>query len=61
MTEDPRTPADTPADAPADSPAAASPPTPASEWIEEHEPPSTEAERQAQETIRAVSRLEESN
>lgn len=57
MTEHPRTPADTPADTPATSSA----PPPASEWIEEHEPPSTEAERQAQETIRSVSRLEESN
>lgn len=36
-------------------------PAPASEWVQEHEPPRSEAERQAQETVRAVSRLEESN
>ena len=37
------------------------PPLPASAWVEEHAPPTTEAERQAQETVRSVSRLEESN
>jgi hypothetical protein len=36
-------------------------PPPGAEWVEEHEPPRTEAERQALETIRSVSRLEESN
>lgn len=34
---------------------------PASSWVEDHEPPSTEAERQVQQTVRSVSRLEESN
>ena len=37
------------------------PPLPGSAWVQDHEPPQTEAERQAQETIRSVSRLEESN
>ena len=37
------------------------PPEPASSWVRDHMPPATEAERQAQETIRSVSRLEESN
>ena len=36
-------------------------PEPASEWVQDHEPPTSEAERQAQETVRSVSRLEESN
>jgi hypothetical protein len=36
-------------------------PRPGSDWVQEHQPPDTEAERQAQETIRSVSRLEESN
>ena len=39
----------------------ADPPPPASAWVEEHEPPASEAERQALETVRSVSRLEESN
>ena len=37
------------------------PPPPASAWVEDHEPPASEAERQALETVRSVSRLEESN
>ncbi len=37
------------------------PPPPGSTWVQDHEPPATEAERQAQETIRSLSRLEESN
>ena len=37
------------------------PPLPGSAWVEEHAPPTSEAERQAQETVRSVSRLEESN
>ena len=37
------------------------PPPPGSAWVQELDPPTTEAERQAQETIRSVSRLEESN
>lgn len=37
------------------------PPPPGSEWVADHAPPATEAERQAQETVRSVSRLEESN
>lgn len=37
------------------------PPLPASEWVKDHEPPADEAERQTQETVRSVSRLEESN
>jgi hypothetical protein len=37
------------------------PPQPGAAWVQEHQPPDTEAERQAQETIRSVSRLEESN
>lgn len=37
------------------------PPEPGSSWVEDHEPPASEAERQAQETVRSVSRLEESN
>ncbi|CAN5222262.1 hypothetical protein BH24ACT10_BH24ACT10_06020 [soil metagenome] len=37
------------------------PPLPASAWVQDHEPPADEAERQAQATIRSVSRLEESN
>lgn len=37
------------------------PPKPASAWVEEHAPPASEAERQAQETVRSLSRLEESN
>lgn len=36
-------------------------PQPAAQWLEEHEQPRTEAERQVQATIRSVSRLEESN
>ena len=36
-------------------------PEPASSWVQDHEPPASEAERQAQETVRSVSRLEESN
>ena len=39
----------------------ADPPPPASVWVEDHEPPTTEAEREATETVRAISRLEESN
>lgn len=39
----------------------ADPPEPGSAWVEDHEPPASEAERQAQETVRSVSRLEESN
>ena len=39
----------------------ADPPPPASAWVEEHEPPASEAERQALVTVRSVSRLEESN
>ena len=57
MTEQPGA----PGDAPATSGRPTDPPPPASEWVEDHEPPSTEAERQVQETIRSVSRLEESN
>ncbi|MCW2680844.1 MAG: hypothetical protein JWM62_2245 [Frankiales bacterium] len=37
------------------------PPLPGSAWVQDHEPPRTEAERQAQETIRSLSRLEEGN
>jgi hypothetical protein len=37
------------------------PPPPGSAWVRDHEPPADEAERQAQETVRSVSRLEESN
>jgi hypothetical protein len=37
------------------------PPLPGSAWVEEHAPPASEAERQAQETVRSVSRLDESN
>lgn len=44
-------------DAEAPEPAA----EPASVWVEDHEPPQDEAERQALETVRSVSRLEESN
>ena len=36
-------------------------PEPASSWVQDHEPATTEAERQAHETVRSVSRLEESN
>jgi hypothetical protein len=39
----------------------ADPPLPGSAWVAEHAPPATEAERQVQDTIRSVSRLEESN
>jgi hypothetical protein len=39
----------------------ADPPLPGSAWVQELEPPASEAERQVQETIRSVSRLEESN
>lgn len=52
MTE-PRTP-----DQPDSAPEA---PTPASEWVRDHEPPADEAEREVQATLRSVSRLEESN
>lgn len=34
---------------------------PASVWVEDHAPPDDEAQRQALETVRSVSRLEESN
>ena len=34
---------------------------PAAEWVRDHEPPTSEAERQVQQTVRSVSRLEESN
>ena len=34
---------------------------PASVWVEDHAPPHDEAQRQALETVRSVSRLEESN
>ena len=37
------------------------PPPPGSAWVQELAPPTSEAERQVQETIRSVSRLEESN
>ena len=37
------------------------PPEPGSAWVEDHAPPATEAERQALETVRSLSRLEESN
>ena len=37
------------------------PPPPGSAWVQELDPPTSEAERQVQETIRSVSRLEESN
>ena len=37
------------------------PPPPASAWVQDHEPPADEAEREVQATIRSVSRLEESN
>ena len=37
------------------------PPLPGSAWVQELGPPKDEAQRQAQETIRSVSRLEESN
>ncbi len=37
------------------------PPPPASTWVQDHEPPADEAEREVQATIRSVSRLEESN
>ena len=36
-------------------------PEPGSVWVEEHEPPRDEAQREALETIRSVSRLEEAN
>ena len=36
-------------------------PEPASVWVEDHAPPEDEAQRQALETVRSVSRLEESN
>jgi hypothetical protein len=36
-------------------------PEPASVWVDEHAPPEDEATRQALETVRSVSRLEESN
>ena len=49
----------TPSPAPDDR--RADPPPPASAWIDAHGEPSTEAEREAQETIRSISRLEESN
>lgn len=56
----------TPAPPPADQPDASlesgeQAPEPASSWVKDHEPPATEAERQAQETVRSVSRLEEAN
>jgi hypothetical protein len=38
----------------------ADPPPPGSAWVEDHVP-STEAEREAAETVRSISRLEESN
>jgi hypothetical protein len=37
------------------------PPPPGSVWVQDLEPPTSEAEREVQETIRSVSRLEESN
>ena len=37
------------------------PPPPGSAWVQDLDPPVTEAQRQAQETIRSLSRLEESN
>jgi len=49
---------DTPTEA---DPTVAAPPVPGAEWVQDHEPPRTEAERQAQETIRSLPRLEESN
>ena len=39
----------------------ADPPRPGADWVRDHEPPQSEAERQAQETVRSVSRLEESS
>lgn len=52
----------TPAPPPADDPGAPDHATePASVWVEDHAPPEDEAQRQALETVRSVSRLEESN
>ena len=48
-------------DAPAPDDRREDPPPPGSAWVRDHEPPQSEAERQAQETVRSVSRLEESN
>ena len=42
-----------------DSPDAA--PEPASVWVQDHAPPQDEAQREALETVRSVSRLEEAN
>ena len=36
------------------------PPLPGSAWVQELDPPATDAQRQVQETIRPVARLEES-
>ena len=38
----------------------AAPPPPGSAWVDDHEPES-EAEREVTETVRSISRLEESN
>ncbi len=48
---------------PPDVPAkrAEQPPEPGSAWVRDHEPPASEAEREAQATVRSVSRLEEAN
>ncbi len=55
MTE-PRTPFEQPDDEqPPD------PPPPGSDWVQDHQPPDDEAEREVQATVRSVSRLEESN
>ena len=48
-------------DADGADPAAEPAAEPASVWVEDHEPPEDEAQRQALETVRSVSRLEESN
>lgn len=37
------------------------PPASNATWVADHEPPGSEAERQVLETVRSVSRLEESN
>jgi hypothetical protein len=58
MTE-PRTP-DPAADAVGDPTAATAPPAPASAWASDR-PPSSEAEREVVETVKSISRLEESN
>jgi hypothetical protein len=50
-----------PDDAPAPDDRREDPPAPASAHVAERGEPPTEAQREAQETIRSISRLEESN